>query len=144
MDHLLLSRHQRRTLDRMKIVGVIALLLASLTAGSHVTAAPAYHCGQYHDVIVANGGFTEAQWARLDAIMWRVSRCDPSKHVGRAYGLLQIVVPADTSIRLGSKIGTFHQACLPSGNPADLLSPWATAMCAHNLVRAFGYHPWGE
>lgn len=75
----------------MRILAAVALLLGHCTAPAEP--ATSDRCPQHRAAALA-AGWTEQQWKRLDTIVYRESRCNPSTHNGRgrdnSYGLLQL------------------------------------------------------
>jgi hypothetical protein len=83
----------------MKTLAVLTLLL-----GHCVDPGPATNttdrCPQFRQAAL-DAGWSEADWPRLDAIIWRESRCTPTAHNGRgrddSFGLLQLNMRAHRS-----------------------------------------------
>lgn len=74
------------------LVAVCALLLGHC-ADPTPTTPSTDRCPQYRQTAL-DAGWSEADWERLDQIIWRESRCTPTAHNGRgrddSYGLVQL------------------------------------------------------
>lgn len=138
---------------RRVIAGILFGALSVVAVPTAAQAAPAHrsvvHCPQYHDVFIEFGRLSEAEWRRVDRIMWRVSRCDPDKVTanrrgGATYGLMQIYWRPDyQSVTIATGLPTLATACFMTNSPLDLADPAVSATCTGVLIRAFGFRPWG-
>lgn len=98
-------------------------------------------CPQFYDEALA-AGWPKAQWNRIDYIMYRESRCDPSQYNGKgrdnSYGLMQLNMKA-----LKSWVGP-----LVGWDFTKLYDPYTNLSIARQLYhRAIGYwncgwRPW--
>lgn len=106
------------------------------------SAAPKWsRCPQFYDEALA-AGWPKAQWNRIDYIMYRESRCDPSQYNGKgrdnSYGLMQLNMKA-----LKSWVGP-----LVDWDFTKLYDPYTNLAVAKELYRkaikmwGCGWRPW--
>ena len=87
-------------LTRITAIALTAIIttgtLSAVPAQAHHTS----RCPQHREAAL-RAGWSESQWSRLDLIMWRESRCQPTAYNGRgrddSYGLLQLNMRAHRS-----------------------------------------------
>lgn len=94
-----------------------------------------WRCPQHYAAAIA-AGWTDAEWPRLDAIIWRESRCDPTAHAldhdDDSYGLTQLNMRAHRGW-----VGP-----LVDWDWARLLDPAVNLRVARMLWERAGWSPW--
>ena len=102
----------------MKALAALTLLLGHCSAPTNTTAD---RCPEFRQTAL-DAGWSEADWPRLDAIIWRESRCTPTAHNGRgrddSYGLMQLNMRAHRSWVRPLVDGDFDRLFDPATNLA--------------------------
>jgi len=85
----------------MRHIALVAtMVLTTLTVQATQAAAASDKCPEWKDAAL-DAGWSEQQWPRVDAIIWRESRCNPDVHNKRgrdnSYGLMQLNMKAHKS-----------------------------------------------
>lgn len=97
----------RKSVKKAMSIAVVAASFVALSIPASASAeiatrkAPANsRCPQHYQAAM-NAGWTHSQWAQIDFIMWRESRCQPTAYNGRgrdnSYGLMQLNMRAHRS-----------------------------------------------
>jgi hypothetical protein len=122
----------------MKALAALALLLGHCSAPTSTTAD---RCPEFRQTAL-DAGWSEADWPRLDAIIWRESRCMPMAHNGRgrddSYGLVQLNMRAHRSWVRPLVDGDFGRLFDPATNLAVARQLFDRAEDAYGC----GWQPW--
>lgn len=98
-------------------------------------------CEQYEPLLEMYAGWNVA---RMSAIMWRESRCEPTAHNRRTgdRGLVQVhFQPSYWTAPMRTGFATLAVECGLT-SLEDLYIPAVNIRCAYALYRAFGMSPW--
>lgn len=87
-------------------------------------------CGEWHDTALA-AGWPQAEWPRLQEVIWRESRCQPDSWNGADAGLVQINQVHKTWL---ADFGWSH--------PNDMFDPYKNLHFAFRLWETSGWKPW--
>ncbi|NDD85617.1 hypothetical protein EBZ38_15250 [bacterium] len=102
----------------MKALAALTLLLGHCSAPD---TASADRCPEFRQTAL-DAGWSEADWPRLDAIIWRESRCSATAHNRRgkddSYGLVQLNMRAHRSWVRPLVDGDFDRLLDPATNLA--------------------------
>lgn len=122
------------------LVAVCTLLLGHCADPTPATPSTD-RCPQWRQTAL-DAGWSEADWARLDQIIWRESRCNPGAHNGRgrddSYGLVQLNMRAHRSWVRPLVDGDYSRLFDPAVNLTVARELFARADDAYGC----GWKPW--
>ena len=126
---------------------ILVAALAAMCIASPVSAESKWKCPQWQR-LAREVGFTRADWPRLDAIMYRESRCRPQAqgYNKRADGTVWSIDMGLTQINNYSWV-TYLRNLRIIKNSTDLLHPRTNLRAAKALYdysKSKGYSPWHQ
>ena len=124
----------------MRALAALTLLLGHCATPTP-TSTTTDRCPQYRQVAL-DAGWSETDWPRLDAIIWRESRCTPSVHTvakrDDSYGLMQLNMRAHRSWVRPLVGGDFARLFDPATNLAVARQLFGMAQTTYGC----GWQPW--